>query len=106
MKQRGDRDVAERLLGEAERSNLAALAHGGSFGGIFYDQATIYAVRGDNDRALDWLEASLAAGMKQPDYAIRDPLLEGVRRDDRFHRWLGACRLDLQRQRERVAAVG
>lgn len=100
--QRGDREEANRLLREAERANLAALAQGGSIGGIFYDQGTVCALRGDHERALDWLEASYTAGFKQPDYASRDPLLDTLRHHDRYTRWIAACRADLARQNESV----
>ncbi len=101
----GDRACADELLRDAELANLGALARGCHYGGIFYDQATIYALKGEDVRALDWLEASKAAGYLQPDYMRRDPLLEPLRRYDRFARLLKALEAEVRDQREAVKSL-
>lgn len=101
-REQGDRAHADHLLREAERANLRTLASGASYGGIFYDQATIWALRGNSGHALDWLEASREAGFLQPGYTRRDPLLESLRGEDRFQRLLGAVRHEVDRQRRSV----
>lgn len=103
--QEGDRSGADALLREAERENIRALGQGCTFGGIFYDQVAVHALRGDEERALDWLEASNAAGFRQPGYTRRDPLLEPLRRHDRFGRILQAIEADIRDQREAAAPL-
>lgn len=98
--QEGDRDAADQLLREARAENLQALASGGTFGGIFYDQAVVCALSGEDEQALDWLEASEAAGYRQPDYTLRDPALERLHRYDRFDRIVRAIQKEIGDQRE------
>lgn len=66
----------------------------------------MYAVSGQDERALDWLEASKAAGFLQPGYTSRDPLLEPLRRYDRSGRIVKGVEADIREQREVAASFG
>ena len=48
--------------------------------------ATLYAIAGDDEAALTWLER--AAGERDPDilFGLRNPAFDGLRPDERFHR--------------------
>jgi TolB-like protein len=72
---RGDRPAADAAL-----ADLIAKAREG----FAYQIAEVYAVRGDKDKAFDWLEISLNdrdAGMLG---LLVDPLLRGLRDDPRY----------------------
>ena len=101
----GEDDVAEELLRDASASNMGLLATGAAFGGVFYDQAVVRALQGRSEEALDWLEASLAAGYRQAEYAARDPLLAPLRREDRFSRFLAATRASVMDQRKSIGPL-
>lgn len=101
--QDGDPAGAHELLRESRVQNLQSLASGNTFGGTFYDQAGVCALSGDDEGALDWLEASHTAGFRQPGLTRRDPLLERLRRRDRFEGIVRAVETEVREQR---AAAG
>jgi hypothetical protein len=49
-----------------------------------YDVACIYAVLGETEKALDWLADSADNGFPCYSFFERDPLLDSIRREDRF----------------------
>lgn len=99
----GDADRGRQLLAEAERDNRAALATGVSYGGFHYDLAAVYAARGENERALDWLERSYRAGWLQHEFLEVDPLMDSVRGDDRYEDVMAAIQQNIRDQRERLS---
>jgi Flp pilus assembly protein TadD len=46
-----------------------------------YDVARVYALQGDNDKALTWLSKALDLGYEQTDFLSVDPAFTGVRKD-------------------------
>ena len=47
--------------------------------------AEFYAVMGDVPRAFEWLERAIRNGDRRPEWFARDPALENIRREGRFH---------------------
>jgi DNA-binding SARP family transcriptional activator len=97
--QDGDHAGGHELLREARVQNLQSLASGNTFGGTFYDQAEVCALSGDDERALEWLEASHTAGFRQPTLMRRDPLLARLHRYERFDRIVRAVEVEVREQR-------
>jgi len=52
--------------------------------------AEVYAVMGDTDKALDWLDRAVRWGDEREDWLRRDPHLANIRRHPRFERVLDA----------------
>jgi serine/threonine protein kinase len=77
---RGERDAAERLATSEFKSRM--------WGDFQYthDMAQCYALLGDLDQGLRWLQRSTERGfIHYPFLSTRDPLLENLRSDPRFH---------------------
>ncbi len=53
--------------------------------GVRYNVACLYAVQGEVDRALDCLEEALRVGFGNREWLERDPDLDSLRGDPRFH---------------------
>ena len=72
---RGDRPAADAALAEliAKDKKIAA-----------YQIAEVYAYRGENDKALEWLETSFATHDTGTLSLLIDPLLKGLRSDPRY----------------------
>lgn len=98
----GDPSRGRKLLAAAEREDRQALQAGGSFGGLYYDLASIYAARGETGRALDWLERSYRAGWLQHEFLDVDPLMDSLRGEDRFAEVSRAMKRNVREQRERL----
>ncbi|MDH3457972.1 MAG: protein kinase [Gemmatimonadota bacterium] len=77
----GDREEGLRW---AER----AVAVDPEDGGIAYNVACLYALEGEPDKAIRFLEHALGAGFGNRDWLERDPDLESLRDDPRFQRLL------------------
>jgi DNA-binding SARP family transcriptional activator len=103
--QDGDHAGGHELLREARVQNLQSLASGSTFGGTFYDQAQVCALSGEEERALEWLEASHTAGFRQPALMRRDPLLARLRRYERFDRIVRAVETEVREQRTAAGSL-
>jgi DNA-binding SARP family transcriptional activator/Flp pilus assembly protein TadD len=98
-----ERASARELLALAEAQNLYDLADGVDFGGPFVDLAALYALRGEREAALSWLERGYDAGWRQLRQLRSDPLFESLRREERFRGVLKTMSDDLARQRAELA---
>jgi tetratricopeptide (TPR) repeat protein len=67
--------------------------------------ASLYAVRGQVDTALDWLDTARSAGVKDYPFLARDPFFAGLHGHPRWRRALAQMESDLASMRERAAAV-
>ncbi len=82
--------VGSRLLGlrDLERATVAltqAVEHVGYRGASAkYNLACTYALKGDRDLALDWLEKSINAGFDSSDKLREDPDIASLRGESRF----------------------
>lgn len=102
----GDDARGRRLLDRAERETLRALRSGASAGALCYDLASIYAARGETDRALGWLERSVEAGWLQHELLGVDPLVASLRGKERFAAARKAMERIVAEHRERLAGPG
>ena len=68
-----------------------------------YVAATVFALEGNRDAALDTLEAAYADGLTTPDFLARDLVMAQFRDDERLQRLLANMREDIENARKRVA---
>jgi serine/threonine protein kinase len=64
--------------------------------------AAIYAVQGNKEEALRWLEKAADAGWNDYNYASRYPLFENIRDDERFRRIMDDAKARVAEMRRRV----
>jgi len=64
--------------------------------------AAIYAVQGDKEEALKWLQKAIDAGWRDYRYISRYPLLENIRDDERFKRSIDDLKAKIAEMRRRV----
>jgi len=80
----GERDKAEQffnlLLNRAEQE----IKKGNEDSRIRYEMAACYAVRGNNPKALKWLEEAIELGFRQYHFAQMDPAMENLYSDSQF----------------------
>ena len=88
--------LAQNALGRAKESKealdalISRYGHSGA-----YQIATVYAWRGEKERALDWLDRAYAQGDGGLGLLKTDPLLRGVRGDPRYRALLAKMNLPL-----------
>lgn len=98
----GDPSRGRELLAEAEHQGVRALEAGASFGGLYYDLASIYAVRGESERALDWLGRAYRAGWLQHEFLDEDSLMDPLRGEARLAEVRAAMKRSVREQRDRL----
>jgi hypothetical protein len=65
------------------------------------DAAEVYAVVGQKEKAIEWLERSMRKGDGRSEWLKRDPLLENIRQHPRFQQILESMEY---RRQQRVTA--
>ncbi len=66
-----------------------------------YNVACVYALKGNSDKALTWLEKSVEAGFSQRQQMQTDPDLESIRSDERFARIMDGLKVQAPRAQAR-----
>ena len=84
---RGDRRAADAALAELIAKDRDFLA---------YQVAQVYAWRGENDKALEWLQVSLDTHDTGTVSLLIDPLLRGLQHDPRYNSLLAKIGLPMQ----------
>jgi len=102
QKQGRDED-AEVLLHRCLDLAQEALEQGWATPTIYYRTARVYALLGDTDSAMSYLQTAVDKGWRIAASLERDPLWSGVQDDARFQNFVIAVNSDIQRQREKVA---
>ncbi|MEO8430025.1 MAG: protein kinase [Acidobacteriota bacterium] len=82
----GRRGEAEALLQKSLATDLRAADEGNEDWTVPYDTACVHALRGKKDEAFRWLDKAVEAGWRGWPLGTRDPLLDSLRSDPRFHR--------------------
>jgi TolB-like protein/Flp pilus assembly protein TadD len=98
----GRKDEARELF----QTNLDRLQkrfeQGDESNDIGVSMAAIYAVQGNKEEALKWLQKSVDAGWRDYRYISRYPLLENIRDDARFKRIIDDIKAKVAEMRRRV----
>ena len=78
------------------------LEQGDESNDIGFSMAAIYAVQGNKEEALKWLQKAVDAGWRYYRYISRYPLLENIRDDERFKRIMDDTKAKVAEMRRRV----
>jgi serine/threonine protein kinase/tetratricopeptide (TPR) repeat protein len=98
----GRKDEAKKLFqGNLDRLQKQ-LEQGNESSGIRFSMAAIYAIQGNKDEALKWLQKAVDAGYRYYRYVSRYPLLENIRDDERFKQIINATKAKVAEMRRRV----
>jgi len=100
----GEPEKAETQLQSAERSVRRARLNGIDHSGIYYTEASIYALRGDRERALQALQAAYDRGWRQAWLLDIDGRLESLRNEPAFLAIKRQIEEDVSRARAEVLA--
>jgi serine/threonine protein kinase/tetratricopeptide (TPR) repeat protein len=82
----GRRGPAEALLEQSLATDRRAADEGNEDWTVPYDIACVHALRGNKDEAFRRLDKAVEAGWRGWPLGTRDPLLDSLRSDPRFHR--------------------
>jgi protein kinase/serine/threonine-protein kinase len=69
---------------------------------IGVSMAAVYAVQGNKEEALKWLQKAVNAGWRHYRYLLRYPLFENIRDDERFKRIIDDTKAKVAEMRRRV----
>jgi TolB-like protein len=98
----GRKDEATKLFqGNLDRLQKR-LEQGDESKDIGISMAAVYAVQGNKDEALRWLQKAVDAGWRYYRYLSRYPLLENIRDDERFKRIIDETIAKVAEMRRRV----
>ena len=98
----GRKDEARKLFQENLDWLQKRLEQGDESNDIGFSMAAIYAVQGDKEEALRWLQKAVDAGYRYYRYLSRYPLLENIRDDERFKRIIDDIKAKVAEMRRRV----
>jgi tetratricopeptide (TPR) repeat protein len=98
----GDAEAAAVMLEESRRTLNPALEDQYLAGGAYYLLASIAAIEGKTDAALDMLEEAIASGWSKHWYAPRDPNLESLWDERRFQALIAGVRTEMDRLRREI----
>jgi hypothetical protein len=106
LNKKGEAARAAPHLAEAERTALARIAQGDQTPDLRVELAAVWALRGDQDQALQWLSRGYEAGYRHFGLLERDPILAPLRGDQRFGEIIDRMRRDVDAQRQRARERG
>jgi tetratricopeptide (TPR) repeat protein len=98
----GRKDEARALFQTNLDRLKRRLEQGDESNDIGFSMAAIYAVQGNKEEALRWLEKAFDAGFWWYRYLSRYPLLENIRDDERFKRIMDDTKAKVTEMRRRV----
>lgn len=98
----GKKDEAKTLFQKNSDRLQKQIEEGNELPGIRESMAAIHAVLGDKEAAFSWLDKALAAGWSDYYYALRYPLFENIRDDERFKRIMDNAKARVAEMRRRV----
>jgi eukaryotic-like serine/threonine-protein kinase len=101
----GKKDEAKKLFQKLLDLLQKQLEQGDEGYGIRSSMAAIYAIQGNKEEALKWLQKAVDAGWRNYRYILRDPTLENIRDDARFKQIIDITKAKLAEMRERVGKM-
>lgn len=101
----GDEELAERRLSTAERVVGLARVNGIDDGEIYYSVACLFALRGENERAIQSLQQAYEKGWRVHWLMARDGRLDSLRDDPAFQSIQQQIQNDVAAAREAVASL-
>lgn len=104
--QAGERARASELFSRMTDHNQKALAAGKGSPFRLLEVAAAYAVQGDTDAAIDWLEQACDAGYLQHRPIRLDPMFAGLRSDKRYEHIMVRMATTIERMHSAVEGAG
>jgi TolB-like protein/Flp pilus assembly protein TadD/tRNA A-37 threonylcarbamoyl transferase component Bud32 len=98
----GRKDEATALFQRSLDRLQKRLEQGDETNDIRFFMAAIYAVQGNKEEALKWLQKAVDAGWRFYRYLSRYPLMENIRDDERFKRIIDDAKAKVAEMRRRV----
>jgi TolB-like protein/Flp pilus assembly protein TadD/tRNA A-37 threonylcarbamoyl transferase component Bud32 len=98
----GRKDEARELFQRSLDRLQKQLEQGDEGNDTPFSMAAIYAVQGDKEESLRWLQKAVDAGYRHYRYLSRYPLLENIRDDARFKRIIDETKAKVAEMRRRV----
>lgn len=98
----GETERAQELLHQLEEQRQREIKRGDEGYRPYVELAEIYAIRGQRDEALLWLQGAIERGWRLVHSARRDPLYESLRSDPRFEHMLAGVAAEVERMQLRV----
>lgn len=93
---------AGTLLDESLATDRRLADGGNQDWSVPYDTACVHALRGEKDEAFRWLDRAVAAGWRGWPLGTRDPLLDPLRDDPRFHQLENRLQTMVRQMRQRA----
>src|SRR3989442_13369384 len=84
----GRHKEALEALDQSLKLNLKDLEQGNESFVVRYDIAAINAIQGRKPQAYEWLQKAIDVGFRNYRFALIDPLLEGLRKDERLQKMM------------------
>ncbi|HEX7572744.1 MAG TPA: protein kinase [Bacteroidota bacterium] len=98
----GEAKLARAMLDRSIRDDEDALSRGNEWYAIPLDIACVHAVRGETQEAIRWLQKAQDAGWTESAIAMKDPLMEGLRKNPNFLEVLAKADRRVEEMRNRV----
>jgi hypothetical protein len=87
------------LIEESLRLDAQEVEAGNEWPDVPYNTAAAYAVLGETDHAIEWLDRAIKTGWRLYRLGASDPLFESVHEDERFKRLIEGVERDVHRMR-------
>jgi tetratricopeptide (TPR) repeat protein len=100
-----ERDRSRHLFSEQLQTDQEAIAAGNLHPGLRKDIAVIYAIQGDIEQALDWMQKAVSTGYSRYDLARHDGLLENLYETTTFQDLMANVESRVEQLRRRVEAM-
>ena len=101
----GRKDEARKLFQRNLDRFQKQLEQGDESSGLLFNMAAIYAILGNKDEALKWLQKAVDAGYRYYRYISRYPLFENIRDDERFKKIIADTKAKVAEMRRRVERI-
>jgi hypothetical protein len=102
----GQKAAAAALMDQVLAANDEAIKGGADWLHPPMQNVTIYAIRGDTDAALDWLERAYEAGWRDPRTTQLIPMWATLQREPRFAQLVARMEADVAAMRARADYSG
>jgi protein kinase/serine/threonine-protein kinase len=99
----GQKEEAKKRLSDSLAFLRDEIAQGG--GWMRYDVASVYAVQGETDRAIEWLQRAVDGGYVWVERISIDPLLDTIREDARFKEIVAHLEIKVAEIRREIEAM-
>ena len=101
-KRAGNTEQADAMFANSVKGYKNRLKEGAEGWGYMFDLARVYAVKGENDKALQWLSHANEFGFPEYYMALIDPMLEEMKDEPDFRQIMADMESRIEEMRERA----